>query len=150
MYHPWRQLRSLPSVDVIWSRDDVLLDGAQAWWYADRDMIVMDSRLKQVDRRCALAHELAHRERGDRPCGLDWFDARQEAAADLMAARWLISRDALLAALRWSDDRHEIADELWVTVDLLRVRLDGLHPSERHYLRRRLAEQEEEQSCVEG
>jgi len=141
--HPWRQLRGLPHIDVVWSRDDQLLDGADAWWYPGRDMILMDSRLLQVERRCALAHELAHIERGDEPCGSDWLDARQELAADRWAARELIPVERLCRALQWSGDRHEVADELWVTVDMLQVRLDHLHPSEKHYLRRMLADTED-------
>lgn len=134
--HPWRHLSGLPHIDVVWSRDDVLLDGADAWWYADQSAILMDSRLNQVRRRCALAHELAHVERGDGECS--FANGKQEIEADLMAARWLIHREALLDALRWSDDKHEVADELWVTADLLQVRLDHLHPNEKHYLRRML------------
>lgn len=141
--HPWRRLRNLPHIDVRWTRDEIELAGADAWWYPDESTILMDSRLLQVERRCALAHELAHIERGDRPCINQWFDARQELAADLVAARWLIPRDCLLSALRWSDDKHEIADELWVTVDLLQARLDHLHPAEKHYLRRKLTEEDE-------
>ena len=42
-------------------------------------------------------------------------------------------------ALAWSLDPHEVADELWVDVPTVEARLRHLHPSEVHYLRRRLA-----------
>ena len=42
------------------------------------------------------------------------------------------------AALAWAHNLDEAADELWVDVETLEVRLAHLHPSERHYLRRRL------------
>ena len=141
--HPWRTLRHLPGVRIVWSHDDDLLAGADAWWYPDSDTIVMDSRKKQVVRRCALAHELAHRRRHDGPCDNDRDSGRQEAAADLMASRWLIDIHPLGEALAWTGCEVEAADELWVTVHLLRVRLKHLHPAERAYLKRRLDDDED-------
>lgn len=134
--HPWRSLRHKPHIDVVWTRDDTLLAGADAWWYGDQAVILMDARLRQTQRRCALAHELAHEERGDTACNR--LDARQELAADLMAARWLIELGDLLSALKWTRDKGELADELWVTRDLLQIRLDHLHPAEKHHLRKGL------------
>ena len=135
--HPWRALRDLPELRVEWSKDDALLQGADAWWYPDRDLILMDARAKQVVKRCALAHELAHRERGDRAC--DGRAARrQELAADLTAARRLIGVEAIAETLRWTSCEVEAASELWVTLHLLRVRLAHLESAESRYLRRRL------------
>lgn len=136
--HPWRALRELPGVRVEWSKDDALLQGADAWWYPDHDLIVMDARTKQVVKRCALAHELAHRERGDRACADGRAARRQELAADQWAARWLIGIEPLAEALRWTSCEVEAAAELWVTLHLLRVRLADLEPAERRHLRRRL------------
>lgn len=135
-YSPWRHLRHLHHISLHLTDDDELLDGAHAWYYHRLRAIVMDKRLSQVERRSVLAHELGHVIRGDVPCGSDILDARQESAVDQWAARKLITIEALADALRWSDDRHEVADALWVTVDLLEVRLDHLHPSERAYVRR--------------
>ncbi|WP_152364832.1 ImmA/IrrE family metallo-endopeptidase [Microlunatus speluncae] len=135
--HPWRALRSMPGVRIEWSKDDTLLQGADAWWYPDHDLILMDARTKQVVKRSALAHELAHRERGDRAC--EGRPARrQELAADQWAARWLIGIEPLAEALRWTSCEVEAAAELWVTLQLLRVRLAHLQPGERSLLRRRL------------
>lgn len=140
--HPWRTLREMPEVEVYWTRDSAVLDGAQSWWYPQQSLIVMDSRLRQVQRRCALAHELAHRERDDGPCSDDRSAWRQEVAADRYAARWLIDIEKLGDAIVWAHSLAEAADELWVTGHMLQVRLDALHPAERHHLRRRIDERD--------
>lgn len=138
-YSPWRHLRSLARVQLDFTADDTLLDGADGRYYATVDRILMDRRLDtQVERRSVLAHELGHAVRGDLPCADNVSQIRQECAVDQWAARRLIELDALLDALRWSDDRDEVAECLWVTVELLDVRLRHLHPSERAYLRRNL------------
>ncbi len=137
-FSPWRLLRNLSHIDLHFTDDDDILDGAHAWYYHRLRAIVMDKRLSQVERRSVLAHELGHVIRGDVPCGDDVLDCRQESVVDQWAARKLITLDALVDALRWSDDPHEVADCLWVTVDLLEVRLRHLHPSERAWIRRQL------------
>lgn len=137
-FSPWRLLRNLPEVNLHLTDDDNLLDGAHAWYYHRLRAIVMDKRLNQVERRSVLAHELGHAIRGDTPCGTDILDARQETVVDQWAARQLITLEALADALRWSDDAHEVADSLWVTTDLLEVRIAHLHPSERAFIRRSL------------
>lgn len=103
-----------------------ILDGATIW---------MSSRQSQVERRCTITHELIHHERGERwGCtGRDEEQVRQETA------RRLIPLVHLADALRWSLDAHELADHCWVDLDTLLVRLEHLHPSERHYLRRATA-----------
>lgn len=57
---------------------------------------------------------------------------------DAVAARRLIGLRQLGEALAWSSDLDEVAEELWVDVATVEARLAHLHPSERHYLRRRL------------
>lgn len=134
-YSPWRHLRSLVHLHLDFTDDDELLDGADARYYATVDRLLMDKRLDlQVDRRCILAHELAHAIRGDLPCGEATLDARQEAWVEQWAARKLIALDDLADALRWSRQADEVAEALWVTVDLLEVRMRHLHPAERAYL----------------
>lgn len=92
--------------------------------------------LLQVERRCALAHELGHRTLGHAGCE-PWHPdagrqrARMERNADAWAARKLIALEALCDAGRWTYDRDEAADELWVTRHMLDVRLARLHPVER-------------------
>lgn len=134
-YSPWRHLRSLVHLHLDFTDDDELLDGADARYYATVDRLLMDKRLNlQVERRCVLAHELAHAVRGDLPCGEAVLDARQEAFVEQWAARKLIALDDLADALRWSRQADEVAETLWVTVDLLEVRMRHLHPAERAYL----------------
>lgn len=140
-YNPWRHLRSLPDVELEFTDDERVLDGADARYFDTIQRIVIDRRIEtQVERRCVAVHELGHALRRDLPCGDDRADDRQEAAVDQWAARQLITLEALADALKWSDDREEVAEELWVTVDLLDVRLSHLHPSERAWIRRSLSE----------
>ncbi|RIJ76640.1 ImmA/IrrE family metallo-endopeptidase [Nakamurella silvestris] len=109
------------------------LPGGAAWYDPDLNAIVMDSKESQVRRRFLMAHELAHYERGDRAVGgADCLrlDARQEREADKLCARWLIHIDDLVDAARWSYTHEELADELWVPVAILMVRLDHLEHSE--------------------
>lgn len=59
MFHPWRLLREMPQITVIWTElnhKSALTDGVSQIW--------LDRRLFQVERRCSLTHELIHIERG--------------------------------------------------------------------------------------
>ena len=141
--NPWGTVGGMPDVDIMWSTDEELLQGGDAWWYPDRRLIVMKSGLRQVSRRCALAHELAHIVHGDRPCATSWHDSVQERAADRTAARWLMPIDRFADVVRWAASPGEAAGELWVTLHLFNVRCDSLHPAERHYLRRALEAKDE-------
>lgn len=86
--------------------------------------------------RVTLAHELLHAERGPFP---RWQEAREEAAIDQQVARDLIDVWELGEALAaHPHDTHQVADELDVTPAIVAVRVKHLHPSERHYLKRRL------------
>jgi Zn-dependent peptidase ImmA (M78 family) len=137
-YSPWRHLRSLAHINLRWTDDDEELDAAHGWYYVDHDEIVIDSRLSQRERRSVLSHELAHAIGRDEPCHNPVLDSIQELRADRWAARRLIDIRSLGEALAWASDLEEAAEELWVTRDLLDVRLAHLHPSERAYLMRRL------------
>lgn len=137
-YDPWRHLRSMPHVRLRLTCDEAELDGAQAWWYPDLVEIVLDARLPQTDRRCALAHELVHAERGDGPCVTPVLELRQEHAVDVEAARRLIGLPELADALGWAHGPAEVADELWVDLAMLQVRLATLTAAEQAYLRQRL------------
>lgn len=106
--------------------------------YAART-ITLDPDQDQAQRRSTLAHELVHVERGPAP---HWCKTREEALCDREAARRLIGIRELGEALAWAHNLAEAADDLWVDDELLRVRLSHLHPAERHYLRRRLAQEE--------
>jgi len=99
------------------------------------DRIWMDPRQGQAERRCSLAHELAHIELGhvDGCTGAD-----EEHAADL-AARRLIEIERLADTLAWTRDLDEAAEALWVDRGTLDVRLEHLDDAERRHLREHLA-----------
>lgn len=126
-YHPWRELRSREHLELTWA--DLppgvrgLTDGSSAIW--------LEVDQLQVERRCALAHELAHIDLGHttKPT------VAEEQAARRFAAQKLITWDALVDVFRWAHNAFEAADELWVTVDVLEDRLRFLHPHERALLR---------------
>ncbi|MET3349599.1 UNVERIFIED_ORG: hypothetical protein ABID57_001271 [Arthrobacter sp. UYEF1] len=90
------------------------------------DIIWMDKRLDQVERRCTLTHELIHIERKHIGCQT----ASVELEVCLETARRLIPIDALAKALRWSTCPYELADELWVTPHVLNDRLRSLSPED--------------------
>ncbi|WP_193613118.1 ImmA/IrrE family metallo-endopeptidase [Nocardioides lijunqiniae] len=134
-YNPWRELRMLD--ELIYEQTD--LPSGDAWWVPAHNVILMRPGLKQVQRRCALAHELGHRELGHTgQC--NYADAsrqgaRAEADADAWAARKLITVEQLADVLVWTDDRNEAASELWVTRRILDRRLEYMHLGERLMVR---------------
>lgn len=135
MHHPWRAFRALTQWALCFDR---LPTGTWAVTNFPTHTVTLDDRLLQVERRSAIAHEVTHIERGPVPSE-HVMAAREELAVEKVTARRLISIEHLGEALAWADgDTHQAADELWVDVQTLRVRLEHLHPSERHYLRRRL------------
>ena len=122
MHHPWRRFRDEwghVTLELMPLRGDyqALTDGRR---------VIMDPRLLQVERRCAIAHEIVHLERGEH-CTQD---PEVEAVADRIAARRLIPFDALASAMAWSDQIEEIADELWVTPQIAQARIDSLLPAQ--------------------
>ena len=90
------------------------------------DIIWMDKRLDQVERRCTLAHELIHIERQHTGCQ----QPSVELELSLETARRLIPIEDLPRALRWSNRPYELADELWVTQNVLSDRLSSLSQHE--------------------
>lgn len=134
MYHPWRQLRDLPSWDLVWCElpGDVLA----VTEFRSRQVLV-DPRLLQAERRSTIAHELVHIERGP-TLARPWWEAREERVVDQIAARRLISVRALGEALAWSEHMCEVAEELWVDEAMVRARLEALTEGERAYLAERL------------
>jgi hypothetical protein len=125
-FHPWRRLRARPDVEVFWRA----LRGPRLGATDGAEVIVLRPDLTQVQRRCTVAHELAHIELEHR----DGCTPAEETAARRLAARWLIDLEHLLDAYRWAEELEEVADCLWVDVDTLRARLDGLNDHERQRL----------------
>lgn len=123
-WHPWRELGTLwPHVHV----DHVDLTDAGRLGETDGSRLIrLERRQLQVERRCTLAHEMIHLERGhDGPCS-----PATEAGVDREVARRLIPLAALQDALAWSDNLHEVADELWVTPGIVEARIASLRPAE--------------------
>lgn len=125
-WRPWRVLgRQHPG---IWTATaDLPEPGAR--YYPAHDVVLLDRRLDERGRRCAISHELVHIQRGDTACG-GWHGRRQERLVERESARRLITLDDLISALQWSQDERELADELWVDVTTLRARLASLTADE--------------------
>lgn len=108
-----------------------------------RKVILIESGHTWPEKRCSLAHAVAHLDLGHDKMRRGYFEAREEAGANQMAARRLITLDDLAEVLCWTRDYGEIAEELQVDVPTLRVRERHLHIAERHYLRRQVRPMEE-------
>ena len=100
----------------------VRLDGERLAASDGRCTIWLDPRQRQAQRRCSLAHELEHLARGHHGCQPPAIEREVEEAA----ARVLITLDDLLAALAWTSDPAELAEELSVDAAMLSARLRGL------------------------
>jgi len=91
------------------------------------DVVLLDRRLGRDGRRCALTHKILHIERGDTTC-TGWQGRRQEHTVEREAARRLITIEDLVRGLQWSQDEHELAEELRVDLATLRARMKQAHP----------------------
>ncbi|MFD6357895.1 hypothetical protein [Nocardia tengchongensis] len=102
----------------------------RASWTADG--VYIDRSLGQAARRCALAHEIVHIERGPVPDSPRLAEI-EERIVSTLAARRLITLQSLERALMWSRPTNEVelAEELWVDIHTLRIRLRTL-TSEEH------------------
>lgn len=130
MHHPWRAFSAL----VDWTLQIAPLPvGLLAFTDHETRHVTLADDLEQVERRCSIEHERQHI--------LD-PEGSEEAVCRRTARVLLPEIRAVGEALAWAHDVAEAADELWVDEDVLIERLRGLHPAERHYLRRRLARQE--------
>lgn len=120
MFHPWHDLH--PSVCVEFASLPPPLRGATDGC----SRIVLHNRLEQVERRCTLEHEKVHIDRGD----MGKCRPEVERSIDRTVARRLVSLDSLMSAMVWTDEIEELADELWVTPQIARARLEILLPAE--------------------
>ena len=140
MFHPWRLLRSRPHLRLV--VDDLGDDGPLGTY--DGRTITLTTRLLQVERRCAVLHELIHDERGIP----HEHDPAEEIAVEREVARRLIPIDALIRVAKMGLSLHDAADELWVTEDVLRCRLASItHPAERRAWRAALEQMGEHGGC---
>lgn len=131
--NPWHRLRELAHVELLWH------DGGPMGL---SDFVASTISLRRgmtwAERRCTVLHEVIHHERGP---FLDTHELHEEEQVRRQTAREMLPDiRAIGEALAWAHTNAEAADELGVDEDTLRTRLLRLHPAERHYLQRRLAE----------
>lgn len=101
--------------------------------------ITLDPRMPRRQIRSVLCHELRHADAADEHTDCERTNLRQEQVADRQAARLLIdARDLARALVIHECHQSAVAVELRVSDRLLGVRLDHLHPSERHWIDRQL------------
>jgi len=121
MFDPWGTLRLLTHIHISFVR---MPDGAPG--RTDGRVVWLDYRLQQDERRCTLTHELVHIEWGHSGCQRPRIEYKVRAET----ARRLILIDELCQHAAWARGHHELAEELWVTPDVLTDRLNTLTPDE--------------------
>ena len=140
-YSPWAELAATPDLVLEWEP----MHGRVGEYVHAHRLIRLDPRMPRRQARAVLCHELRHAEFGHTSTTCGRVNLRQEQYADQEAARLLIDvRDLADAMVLHGQHISATAVELRVSDRLLRVRLHRLHPSERHYLTRRLAQPHEE------
>jgi hypothetical protein len=110
---------------------------------ARRRVILIASGSTWPEKRCSLAHAVAHLDLGHHLAPSSMFDKANESAANQLAARRLITLEALADVLCWTRWRAEIAAELQVDLVTLDNRQRHMHMSERGWLRRNVRWMEE-------
>lgn len=132
MHHPWRTFRHLVGWTLHWTD---LPDGTLAKTDFRARTVTLTTGLTQAERRCTIAHENEHIARGPAPAS---YEHRDELEVRKATARRMIPLPALVEAMLWSLDDHEIAHELWVDVATVQDRLHFLTAEESLELNRRL------------
>lgn len=124
--NPWADLTSRPQLDLCWGGLPPGQLGA-----TDGQHIWIATGLTVRERRCTLAHELAHIDLG---LIVDVTWAAEQRVRDVTARRLLPDIDAVASALAGGVDMATASDELWVTEDVLTDRLTTLADAERAML----------------
>lgn len=122
MFDPWGALRRLTHIHISFVR---MPDGAPGRTDGLR-VIWLDKHLQQDERRCTLTHELIHIERGHDGCQRPCVEYRVRVET----ARRLIPIETLCKHSAWARSDQELAEDLWVTTDVLTDRLESLTPDE--------------------
>ena len=139
-YDPWADVReNWPEVRVVIEpmTGDLLGEVREGGL-----LIALRAGTSSAQRRCTLAHELVHLERGILDCG-PWLQ-REEVQVHTEVSRRLIPLATLAAAIRalgGADDQAALAQWLEVDCETLAMRLSRLTAVERKTLRRWLARQ---------
>jgi Zn-dependent peptidase ImmA (M78 family) len=127
-WHPWKHAgEHYPHVTISCQQELP----HRVWGLQLGHMIWLCRRLNQVRRRCTLTHELIHLERGPVPTE-PMARIKEERVVSALAARRLIPVAALIDAYRWcpAGSPAELAEELWVDIPTLRIRMKNLDPFE--------------------
>lgn len=129
LVNPWQRLAAdWPGIPVRYEDLGAEHRHGLSRWFDGRPVeIVLHERLTQVQRRCALAHELEHLERGA-PC--ESLRASIERRVIASTARYLLPNLDLLAEAIAVYDLRRAAHELWVTFPIVVDRLRGLNDRE--------------------
>src|SRR6188472_1323414 len=133
-HHPWRRFSELTDWSLRWAE---LPPGVMGRTCHRTRTVTLALGMSQAERRCTIAHETEHIERGPVPAQQA---SREELAIERRVARLLIpSVPELVDAMCWAAGHLETAaDALWVDDYLLPVRLSSLSDRERNYVERRL------------
>jgi hypothetical protein len=131
-YDPWRDLaEKWPEISLVVEPMTGLMLGELRY-----PVIALRAGTSAAQRRCTLAHELVHLERGVRDCG-PWA-AREELQVHREVARRLVTSPDLAAAIRAlgsTEDIAALAQALDVDVQTARLRLELVTPAERARIR---------------
>lgn len=126
---------------VVRTRDLMQVPEVLCW---ERQVILVNQALSKTERRCALAHAIAHLDLEHRAVFGERFEAREEAEADELAAERLLDDVTVIANAAYSAMSFaELAADLNVTPRILRIRWASLRPQDRMRLERRLAAMEQ-------
>lgn len=131
--NPWRVLRSLEHVILRWHDG-----GPMGKTIHSEQAISLRRGMTWEERRCTVAHEVLHIERGPQPHGLRAKD--EERVRRETAQRMIPDIRPVGDAIAWALSEEEAAHELGVDVYVLRYRLKHMSPMERAWLRHRLVD----------
>lgn len=116
------------------------LGGVPAVVSLSRGVILIERDMPKAERRCSLAHEIAHLDLDHRA---PVCEGREERKADELAAVRLLPLDRLADVLRWALSPEEVAAELEVTTHIVRVRIKALTDDEKAWIEAQMARLEE-------
>ncbi|WP_345154802.1 ImmA/IrrE family metallo-endopeptidase [Arthrobacter ginkgonis] len=122
MFDPWDVVAAHPWLVV---RRDRLPEGVPGAT-TDGNVIWLDERLSQRERRCVLTHELVHVSAGHASCQPTAVERRVRWEAAHLLLEW----PDLFRVLRGAHSLGEAAEELWVTDMVLGDRLESAKPDE--------------------
>lgn len=127
--NPWQRLaEEWPRVALVYSDKMSRHHWGESRWRAGKPVgIALNRSLTQVQRRCALAHELEHFALGA-PCGT--FRPSEEKRVLKATALYLLPDLDPIAAALADCTVHAAAEELWVTWSVLVERLRTMTDAE--------------------